>query len=182
MKEMVSEINAVKIPCEIRNLKTTASFVEWSTRKLIKELEGYAEGDMQIKHSHIASIIERIPEKPEKIEQFNQKTGCNVDPEGNSLEFPLPVLVQSGKKFNLNKINMESDSSQLQPMGDAIYMNVCGKYLDMHVMASRVLIINPSDEVKEAYGVAFEAQQHLISLMKPGVEVGSLYTQTQQFI
>lgn len=38
-----------------------------------------------------------------------------------------------------------------------MYINVCGKYKDMNVMASRTLLVNPKDDQKKAYLLAFEA-------------------------
>ncbi len=57
------------------------------------------------------------------------------------LEYPLPVLIQSGQTFVLNKFNVQSDANKLNP--ETLYVNVCGKYKDMNAMASRTLIVNP---------------------------------------
>jgi nucleosome binding factor SPN SPT16 subunit len=65
------------------------------------------------------------------------------------LEFPLPVLIQSGETFNLNKFNTECDNNKVG--SDVIYINICGKYTDMHAMASRTLLFNPTNAQKEAY-------------------------------
>lgn len=54
-------------------------------------------------------------------------------------------------------INVSSDDEHLN--FENVYINVVGKYKDMHVMASRTLIVNPDKEgnQKRAYGAVFEA-------------------------
>jgi len=59
------------------------------------------------------------------------------------LDYPLSILVQSGENFTLNKFNVQSDSNKLS--FETVYINLCGKYKDMNVMASRTLLVNPED-------------------------------------
>jgi nucleosome binding factor SPN SPT16 subunit len=54
------------------------------------------------------------------------------------------VLIQSGDNFTLNKFNVQSDSSKLN--SEVVYINICGKFKDMHTMASRTLLVNPKDD------------------------------------
>jgi len=103
MKECIEQINCVKIGCELNNLQVTTAFVGWSFRKLVKEIEDIVERDIKIKHCSIASARQGSLE--DKIQQFIDKTGYKVNPEDGTLEYSLPVLVQSGKKFNFNKLN-----------------------------------------------------------------------------
>jgi nucleosome binding factor SPN SPT16 subunit len=72
------------------------------------------------------------------------------------LEYPLPILVQSGNDFALNKFNVECDDNKLG--SDVVYINVCSKYTDMQAMASRTLLFNPTKLQKEAYELAFDAE------------------------
>jgi nucleosome binding factor SPN SPT16 subunit len=60
------------------------------------------------------------------------------------MDYPLGVLIQSGENFTLNKFNVQSDSSKLN--SEAVYINICGKFKDMHTMASRTLLVNPKDD------------------------------------
>lgn len=80
-------------------MKVAANFVEWSMKKLIKEVESNIDGEMSIKHSKIAAVIERMIDNHERISQFNQKYGYDIDPEGQLFDFPLSVLIQSGREF-----------------------------------------------------------------------------------
>ena len=59
------------------------------------------------------------------------------------LEYSLPVLVQSGGQYTVNKFNTECDDKEIDPT--VIYLNVCSKYTDMQAMASRVLLFNSTD-------------------------------------
>jgi len=56
-------------------LKTAASFVEWSFRKVNKEIENVIEGDIVIKHSKISGSVENMLDNPDKINQFLTKHG-----------------------------------------------------------------------------------------------------------
>lgn len=59
------------------------------------------------------------------------------------LEYSLPILIQSGGNYNVNKFSNESLDSFIE--SDVIYLNVCGKYNEMQGMASRTLLFNPTD-------------------------------------
>lgn len=52
----------------------------------------------------------------------------------------------------------------------------------MASMASRTLIVNPTDEQKKAYLLAFEAQEMIIKEMKPGAVVGDCVKAAKKFI
>jgi nucleosome binding factor SPN SPT16 subunit len=77
-------------------------------------------------------------EKPDQLQKFLSK---NSGVKGSFLEYSTPVLIQSGEVFNMNKFSIQSDANKLTY--DTIYLNVCVKYKDMNVMASRTLIVNP---------------------------------------
>jgi nucleosome binding factor SPN SPT16 subunit len=49
-------------------------------------------------------------------------------------------------------------------------------------MASRTLIVNPKDEQKAAYQIAFEAEDLLIKSIKAGEKINSAYQTVKKFI
>lgn len=49
-------------------------------------------------------------------------------------------------------------------------------------MASRTLIVNPKDEQKAAYLIAFEAEELLIKSLKAGEKISSVYQSVKNFI
>jgi len=106
MQDFMNKVNKTKIEPEIANLKIAASFTEWSFKKVIRELEGCIEGDIKIKHKKLAGNVERTLDNPDKLAPFMQKYGIS---DSQLLEFPLPVLVQSGETFSLNKFTTECD-------------------------------------------------------------------------
>ena len=177
MQDFMNKVNRTKIAPEIKNLKVAASFTEWSFKKLIGELEDCIEGDIKIKHKKIAGNIERMLDNPDKLAPFMQKQGVS---DSQLLEFPLPVLVQSGDTFSLNKFTTECDDSLMG--SEVIYVNICGKYTDMQAMASRTLLFNPTSAQKDAYELAFEAQNHLINKLTPGTSLDNVYGSTLNFI
>jgi nucleosome binding factor SPN SPT16 subunit len=96
------------------------------------------------------------------------------------LEYPLPVLIQSGDTFSLNKFNVQSDTNKLN--SETVYLNVCGKYKDMQAMASRTLLVNPEDDQKSAYLIANEALDVAIRNLKVGQPIKDAYLAAKKFI
>lgn len=90
------------------------------------------------------------------------------------------MLIQSGGSFSVNKFNGQSDQNKLN--SEAIYVNVCGKYRDMNVMASRTLLVNPDDGQKKAYLLAFEALDVCVKSLVVGQPIKAAYTSTKDFI
>jgi nucleosome binding factor SPN SPT16 subunit len=145
MMATMGQVSKTKIGCEIENMTISAKFAEWTMNKLIVDVEENIDRGISIKHSKLAGIIERMVDNPDKVRDFNKKYGFSLDPEGQLLDFPLGVLVQSGKDFQLNKYSIESNDLPLDGDGDAIYLNILSKYADMHSMACRTMLINPTD-------------------------------------
>jgi len=67
MKDFMNHVNKVKIPAEVQNIRTAASFVEWSCKKMITEVEKCLENDIKVRHSKISNTIERLLDNPDKI-------------------------------------------------------------------------------------------------------------------
>ena len=63
-----------------------------------------------------------------------------------------------------------------------IFMNICGKYVDMHSMACRTILINPTASQKKTYTLAYEAHQYLLTLLTEGKTLDSVYNSTKAFI
>ena len=63
-----------------------------------------------------------------------------------------------------------------------MYINVCGKFCDMSAMASRTLLVDPTEEQKNAYMIAFDAMNHLTESLKVGTRIKDAYTSTKNFI
>ena len=100
MQEFMHKVNRVKIYEEIQNVKIAARFTEWSFKKLIGELEDCMQNDIKVKHRKIGGNFEKLLDSPEKMGSFMKQHGVT---DSQLLEFPLPVLIQSGEHFNLNK-------------------------------------------------------------------------------
>lgn len=167
----------------MKNIKVAAAFVEFSLRRITKELKNCIEGDLKLRHNKITANIEQMLEDPDKLNQFNQKyQDINADPQ--LLDYPMPVLLQSGSNFTLNKFDVESDENKLRlsGQGQVFYMNICSKYSDMFAMASRTMIVNPLAQQKAAYQLAFEAEDHLFKELTVGKTLKEVYNSTKEFI
>jgi nucleosome binding factor SPN SPT16 subunit len=65
---------------------------------------------------------------------------------------------------------------------ETIYLNICGKYRDMNVMASRTLLINPDETQKQSYLLANEGLNVLIKNLVVGEPVKKAYDATKEFL
>ena len=97
LKEFADSFNKVKTATEIRNQRVAASFTEWTFSRVIEEIEEIIEDKKQVKHSQIQKRIESCLDNEATMAKF--KTQCDTQ----FLDFPLPVLVQSGGDFSINK-------------------------------------------------------------------------------
>lgn len=70
MKDFMNHVNKVKIQAEIKNIRTASSFVEWSCRKMIQEVEKRLESDIKARHSQISNSIERLLDNLDKIGEW----------------------------------------------------------------------------------------------------------------
>jgi nucleosome binding factor SPN SPT16 subunit len=185
MKTFMDQVNKVKIDAEVKNIKVASAFVEFSLRRMTKELKNCIEGDIKLRHNKISAIIESMLDDQDKMNQFAAKYPA-LDADSQLLEYSTPVLLQSGSspQFILNKFDVESDDNKLllSGQGQVFYMNICSKYSDMHAMACRTMIVNPLPEQKAAYQLAYDAQVHLFSQLKPGNSLKDVYNSTRDFI
>lgn len=61
---------------------------------------------------------------------------------------------------------MQSDANKLN--SETVYLNVCGKYKDMNAMASRTLLVNPTEQQKNAYMLADETLDIIVRSIQVG--------------
>ena len=90
------------------------------------------------------------------------------------------MLIQSGGDFTVHKFQVESSQERLQ--ANAVYVNVCAMYCDMAAMASRTFLVNPKDEQKAAYILAYEAQEMLIQNLRPGNTIAQAHQMAKTFV
>jgi nucleosome binding factor SPN SPT16 subunit len=75
---------------------------------------------------------------------------------------------------------VQSDQNKLT--AETIYINACGKYRDMNVMASRTLLVNPDETQKQTYIIANEALEVLMKNLVVGEPVKKAYSATKEFL
>jgi nucleosome binding factor SPN SPT16 subunit len=117
------------------------------------------------------------------MNQLSAKYGCD----SMMFAYDLPVLVQSADvskpeeaNFTLNKFNQNADKTDLNE--SLIFINVCGKYVDMNAMACRTILIDPNQRQKDLYVLATQAKDHLSTNIASGATFDSLYKSTKKFI
>lgn len=100
MKDFVDTANTTKTASELKNLKTASEFAEWTFKKVIDEVESILENDKVTKHAAIQKKIESGLDDDKEMASFlKTHPGLNT----SFLEYPIPVLIQSGSNFALNK-------------------------------------------------------------------------------
>lgn len=177
MKDFMVKVHQVKIEAEIKNMKVAAAFVGWTFNQLINEVENIIDSEKMVKHSAIQKKIENYLEKDDKMKDFLKK---NPGVEPTFLEYSLPILIQSGDNFSLNKFSVQSDNNQLT--SETVYINVCGKYKEMSTMASRTFLVNPIEQQKSAYMIANEALDVCIKNLKVGEPISNAFKAAKRFI
>jgi len=84
-----------------------AAFTEWTFSRVVEEIEGIIEDKKQVKHSQIQKRIESCLDNDTIMAKF--KAECDHQ----FLDFPLPVLIQSGGDFAVNKFQVDSNDDKL---------------------------------------------------------------------
>ena len=74
----------------------------------------------------------------------------------------------------MNKFEVDSSDDKLN--SQAVYINVCGKFCEMSAMASRTLLVDPKPEQKQAYILAYEALETLVSNLQVGYPISAAYS------
>lgn len=166
MKELMEKVHMIKIAPEIDNIKVASKFLKWTFDNIVNEIEDIVEVERKIKHSQISNKVEKMLERDETIKKFLQQFDDQSRPDPTILEYPLGILIQSGKTFTPNKINVQSDQNYLN--AETIYVNACAKYRDMNIMASRTFLVNPDDSQKQIYIIVNEALDVAIKSLIPG--------------
>lgn len=100
LKDFMDTVHTIKIKQEVDNVKVAAKFAKWTFDNLINAVEDIIENEYQHKHNSIQKKVESMLEKEESLKKFLVK---NPGTNGSHLEYSLPVLIQSGEVFNLNK-------------------------------------------------------------------------------
>lgn len=158
-------------------MQMAANFTEWTFKRIVTEIEQIIEEDKRVKHSTIQNKIESGLDQDAVMGQFLDKyRGVEV----SFLEYSLPIQIQSGNSLQVNKF--EVDSSQEKLNSKAVYINVCGKFCDMSAMASRTLLVDPTEDQKQAYMTANEALSNLIEGLQVGARIKDVYSATKNFI
>lgn len=104
-KQFYDQANLTKTAGELGNLKSAAAFTAWSFSRLVTEVEDIIENDTSVRHNTIQKKIESALDNEVVLRDFTVKyasrQGVSLDMQ--FLDYPLPVLIQSGGEFNLNK-------------------------------------------------------------------------------
>jgi nucleosome binding factor SPN SPT16 subunit len=100
MKDFMDKVHMIKIKPEIDNLKVASNFVKWTFDNIVNEVEDIIDAEKPVKHQHIQKKVESLLDKQDAVSKF---LGKNPGVKSDFLEYPLPILIQSGETFTLNK-------------------------------------------------------------------------------
>ena len=177
MSDFVQEMQKVKNDDERKNMGTAAKLTAWTFKRIVAEIEDIIELDKQVKHSYIQSKIEAGLEHESTLAAF---LDSNPGVKSSFLEYPLPIQIQSGNNMQVNKFEVDSSDDKLSYK--SIYINVCSKAYEMSAMASRTLLVDPTDEQKNAYIIANDALDTLINHLKVGEPIKSAYMAAKNLV
>lgn len=100
MKPFMTKTQQLKVACEHFNMREAAKFNEWTFGRIISEIEEIIDEEKTVKHSFIQEKVEATLSNDTAMSQFSDS---NPSIDANFLEYNLPVMIQSGGKFNIHK-------------------------------------------------------------------------------
>mgnify|MGYP001806433019 CR=1 FL=1 len=136
----MDKVSVVKIAREIDSVKMASNFLKWNFDNIVEEVEYIIDEEKYVKHTSIERKLEGMVEKSDSFTKFCSKNNVQA----LDFEYTIPMLIQSGDNFQINKFQVENDQKPLN--SETVYINVVSKYKDMNAMASRTLLVNPEED------------------------------------
>lgn len=154
-------------------IKKSAKLTEYFFKLLLEQVEDIIDKEVKMKHSDITKKIEKLlVDNKIKYEQE-----LLVKPAFADLAYA--PIIQSGGTYNL-KPNAESDDEVMKY--DTIMLSVGAKYMEYNTNVVRTLMIDASEEEKQAYNHVYEAERFLIRALKPSTPLKDVYESTFKFL
>jgi len=170
---LVQECLCVKESDELEIVRKAGKVAVWFEDKVIMEVENIIDNEAKTTHAEISKKIENMLENDTK----NLEAVTKVDKQFADLSYT--PIIQSGGGYDLRP-QAESNDNPLSY--DTIICSVGAKYYEYNCNVVRTLFIDPDTEQKHNYNIAHELQNTVISKLKPGSSLKSVYEAGCEFV
>jgi nucleosome binding factor SPN SPT16 subunit len=167
----VSNFLAVKEAVEAETVKKAAVL----TNKIFKQsfipaMEATIDEGKLVSHEKMAEVVSAVIEDPSLIK-------LKVRPEDvEACYFPI---IQSGGKYDL-KVSATSNKEDMK--FDVIIASIGARYQNYCSSMSRTFLVDPPAVVSKNYDLLVELQTACLSVMKPGNDLSSVYSEAVSFL
>jgi len=170
---LVQECLCVKESDELEIVRKAGKVAVWFEDKVIMEVENIIDNEAKTTHSAISKKIENMLESDTKSLEAMTK----ADKQFADLSYT--PIIQSGGEYDLRP---QAESNDENLSYDTIICSVGAKYYEYNCNVVRTLFIDPDTEQKQNYNIAHELQNVVISKLKPGNSLKSVYEAGVEFI
>ncbi|CAI5759359.1 unnamed protein product [Candida verbasci] len=179
----ISKSLLVKDSEEFNNIKIASNSSVTLMDIFANDMMTIVDENKKITNSQLSDQLE------DKIENNNwylkSKYGKNLlqsikdfDPE--YLESCYSPIIQSGGEYDLKPSAM---SSEKRLIGEGVILSSIGlRYKSYCSNVARTFLIDPSKEMESNYDFLLKVQQHVISLLKDGIEASKVYNDVLEYI
>uniref|UniRef100_A0A3B0MVL7 FACT complex subunit n=1 Tax=Theileria annulata TaxID=5874 RepID=A0A3B0MVL7_THEAN len=143
---------------------------------LINQIEEVLDSESKKTHSSLVAHALNI----QKDQKFIEKMEKKFNMVGSDMEV-IYGNVQSGSNYLLS-IGAKPTDDDLSHDPGTIIVSVCSKYNEMCSCLTRTLILDGTQYMKDAYKLALKVFEYALTVLKPGVTFGSVYSSVYDFV
>eukprot|EP00375_Theileria_parva_P001275 XP_763946.1 transcriptional regulator [Theileria parva strain Muguga] len=143
---------------------------------LINQIEEVLDSESKKTHSSIVAQALNIQKDPKFLEKMEKKFNMR----GGDMEV-IYGNVQSGSNYLLS-IGAKPTDDDLSHDPGTIIVSVCSKYTEMCSCLTRTLILDGTQYMKDVYKLALKVFEYSLTVLKPGVTFGSVYSNVYDFV
>jgi len=168
-RDALSDLLSVKSPQEIEKMRKACNVSVHLMEKFVNLVEAVVDGDQQVSNKQVAKELDGVLESGSFVDTCKQLGGLDADGQivlhADDVEIQCAAL-QSGTSFELKPL-LESTEERV-PMNGTYVMSLAVQYSLYCAFIARTIMVDPTSYQKVAYAIALEAQELVISSLKPG--------------
>jgi nucleosome binding factor SPN SPT16 subunit len=172
--ELINDVFTVKDQDEIENIKIASRYACFVMSALIKSFENILTAEKKVPQSSIADAVKT---KCDSNKFIATEKSSNIDP--SSLELVGTPIIMSGGDYNLS---LNASNSDKNLTSDVIICKVNAKYKDYNANIVRTFMIDSDKTQTDHYKYLYEAYNLLISGLKEGNKLNSVYDSVIEYI
>lgn len=169
----IQDLFSVKREEDIPLVNKSAKVLTFFYQKLIGIIEDTIENEKEIAHSEISFQVEKM------LSSLDSEYTAKYKVKSPFFDLSYSPIVQSGGEYDLRPTAVSTKKNLTH---DCIIASIGGKYYEYNTNVVRTLFINATSEEETCYKVCYDAQEKLISMLRPGAVLMEIYTDIKNFI